>query len=181
MMYQSYSGYAATTRLPNGSASIEEAKSFVRAGPLRQIERAYLSILLATFLACSSNAESGDRSHGIAGEWIEIYPRSEARMELTLHDDSSASGTYTDPEVPSGAIGDAVTEWRIGSRLTPDGLCLRFGEYFSCQGYRLQGDTLFLADGVGTVLVRSNAVNGTVRYVPRSRLNPSAPGESGKM
>jgi hypothetical protein len=141
---------------------------------------AFATIALGALTACSDEAESPPPTGPqLTGKWTEIYPRRDASLVLVLHADSSVSGTFTDPDALEGESPLTATQWRIDSRFTPGGLCIRFGEVFTCQGYSVRADTLFLANGSGTVLVRSGAVDSTIEYRPTSRLEAPVPGDSG--
>jgi hypothetical protein len=113
----------------------------------------------------------------VTGEWVEIYPRWEEGLTLTMRADSSAAGTLFDADSAGG--GATVTGWMIGTPAMPAGLCLRFGEQYNCQAFDVRGDTLFLADLRRSVLVRPRALNRTLRFVPSSSPPPPVPGDSG--
>jgi hypothetical protein len=136
---------------------------------------------LLSLLACAKEEAKPSTEQTIAsmvtGEWVEIYPRWEEGLTLTMHDDSSATGTLFDADSAGG--GAAVTGWKIGARAMPAALCLRFGEQSSCQAFDVRGDTLFLADLRGSVLVRPRALDRTLRFVPGSSPPPPVPGDSG--
>lgn len=139
-------------------------------------------ISLCVFAACSStDAPESHEQAGpqLVGEWIEVYPRGAARLSLVLNADSSASGTFTDPDARPGERFGPVSGWRIGTTGVPGPLCIRYGEAGTCQGYSIQGDTLFLANGVRTVLVRSSALNAAHRYIPTRHITLPGPGDSG--
>lgn len=70
--------------------------------------------------------------------------------------------------------------WHRGTFIMPEGLCLEAGEASHCQHYLLIADTLWLADGVGSVYVRDDG-DRTARPsadLIRRRLVPGPPGGS---
>lgn len=139
-------------------------------------------IVLHAFTACTGRdaPETAERAVSpLVGEWIEIHPRREARLSLVLNADSSASGTFTEPDALPGEPFGPVAGWRLGTTGAPGSLCIHYGPVSTCQGYSIQADTLFLANGSRTVLVRSSVVDDALEYVPVRQITVPAPGDSG--
>lgn len=113
----------------------------------------------------------------VTGDWVEVYPRWDDGLILAIRADSTAAGTFFDADGAGG--GRPASAWKIGSRAMPAGLCIRFGEEYSCQGFVVRGDSLFLADLRRTVLVRAAAVKRGERYIPRRSARAPVPGDSG--
>ena len=121
------------------------------------------TVLLLGSCAQSENAEL---AQPVTGEWIEVYPRGGRGISLVLNPDSTAAGNFTDTHIGGDSI--PVSRWQLGAWAMPGGLCLGFGEQFSCQGYALRGDTLFLADPSRTALVRRERFDASRPYDPRA-------------
>ena len=123
--------------------------------------RTLLALSIVSGLACRVEESPPDPAHPsvLAGRWIQMYPAIGALDTLTLYEDGRVSGSVA-------GIGDDLpvptNYWRIGHRLMPGGFCIgeerppltRPTPQRHCQGYRLVGDTLWLANGNRTTFLR---------------------------
>lgn len=132
-----------------------------------------LFVASVAILACADQAAEPTEASALVGDWIAVYPPASLRLTLSLGDGGSANGTFFDPN--AGGTAKSVTGWKLGAALMKDGLCLRHGEASSCQGYRLVGDTLFLADVARTVLVRPRSFVDSLPYLPSERVDAPRP------
>ena len=111
--------------------------------------------------ACQPEERPADPAHPtvLVGHWIQMYPATGALDTVRIHEDGGVSGSVAgfdnSAEMPH-------TYWRIGNRLMPGGFCIgeekpsltRPTPQRHCQGYRLAGDTLWLANQNRTAFLR---------------------------
>jgi hypothetical protein len=142
------------------------------------VSRTLVGFALLLSLACAGSNESRERppQYALVGDWVEVYPATRRGNRLTLRADSSAAGNFTDPDEPRFAA--LVRRWRIGAEFMPNGLCLGYEDYYSCQSWRVAGDTLWLANLGGTVFVRANAYREEQEYQFDRDLRAPVPGDS---
>ena len=135
--------------------------------------RTRLALPAIAIAACAS----GDAEHGAAtavqqalvGSWIRVYPSVGAPDTITLYADGRVTGSTTgiDRETPV-----PLAQWRLGDPLMPNGLCIGTERARHCQGFRLSGDTLGLANQKRAVFVRASAMRPGAR--PATLLSPPA-------
>ena len=97
----------------------------------------------------------------LVGTWLRIYPASPRRVAIILRGDGTAVGqTLAVSAYPL----EWISEWGVGSDpsfLGPTDLCFSNprlnGGTQVCSGWILKGDTLALANGQNTVLLRAAA------------------------
>ncbi len=119
----------------------------------------------------------------LVGHWIQVYPATGALDTVSLDDDGRVSRS-----VVGFDLHEVIphTYWQIGAAVMPGGFCI--GEekpalthpnpQRHCQGYRLLGDTLWLANQNRTVFVRVPQDGRVLALAPWSspRRAVSAPG-----
>lgn len=88
----------------------------------------------------------------LVGGWIQVYPECVWGDTVVLRADGSATGAAA--TVFAQPL-ERLSEWRVGDPLGPTDLCFTDQKASSCSGWWLTGDTLALADGQSTVLVRA--------------------------
>lgn len=113
-------------------------------------------LLLLISVGCSRGAgpHSADAT-ALIGRWIQVYPAEGALDTLILREDGTVRGSVSGFD-PSGA--HDITHWNIGTRLMPGGFCIGEGagkdKFSYCQGFLIEGDTLWFANRRRSVFVR---------------------------
>lgn len=147
------------------------------------IERAIAVALVTTLAACAPAAEKDDPNPPpLVGTWLAVSPSALAGDTLVLLADGTAMGASRVID----AEAKAISRWQIGARVMPGGFCVRAEESLWCQGFRLSGDTLGLANQSRTVFLRVTGPGGAARTAARLRtedfrhvrVGAPAPGES---
>jgi hypothetical protein len=117
---------------------------------------------VATLLpSCTDDDESVSARQpfpdSLQGIWVRVYPDAGGADTLVLDPEGIASGPVT---AVAGRPMAGISRWQIGSPvgITND-LCVGDAVVFSCSGYQVRGDTLALANGQQTVLVRAGSVD----------------------
>ncbi len=116
-------------------------------------------------LGCAKNELPHTRLYPTAfvGNWVAVYPFAGLRDTLRLSVDGTASGSGR----AFGELDWPATAWRPGPKMPemPDGICITVTERVYCMAARVRNDTMALANGQGTVLVRAAALarNGISR------------------
>jgi peroxiredoxin len=87
----------------------------------------------------------------LIGQWVRVYPYGGGRDTLVLNPDGGTLGPATALDVDPMK---RISQWAVGE----SGLCLADGVIWVCAGYELRGDTLAVANGDYTVLVRPRQV-----------------------
>lgn len=130
--------------------------------------------VVASMFACDRPASTASH-HSLEGRWLQVIPSSADKGWMELDSTGVARGQVTTYSLDETL---QLTGWHRGTSIMPDGLCLEAGEASHCQHYLLVTDTLWLADGVGSVYVR-DAGNRSARPsadLIRRRLVPGPPG-----
>jgi hypothetical protein len=153
-----------------------------------QMSKLSFSLLPALMLliACGTGPESGrttggeqeDQTHprALVGSWTKVFPPSEG-IVLVLAADGSATGqgAYVGQIDGFGAI----KAWQVGDPGMPGGLCLRGERLLSCQGFRLTGDTLLLANEERSIFYRSvhlpRSGDSAAQHAPPAHMEIHAP------
>jgi len=108
-------------------------------------------------------AEAAARYHpdSLVGAWVRVYPASPRRLAIILRKDGTAVGQT--PAAYAYPL-EWISQWSVGDDphgLGPNDLCFSnprlHGETRVCSGWILRGDTLALANGQNTVLIRAAA------------------------
>jgi hypothetical protein len=116
-------------------------------------------LILLTAAGCAGcHHELGQSAQAVpdslVGTWVCVYPSTGFGDTLVLNADGSADG-------PASAVSDdniqGVLRWYTDDPLQPGGVCFGDPARFVCSGYRLRGDTLALANGAQTVLIRAGS------------------------
>lgn len=115
----------------------------------------YLFLLLIS-VGCSRGAgrQAADAT-ALIGHWIQVYPAEGALDTLILRADGTVRGSVSGFD-PSGS--HDLTHWNIGTPLMPGGFCIGEGKgkdkFSHCQGFLIEGDTLWFANRRSSVFVR---------------------------
>ncbi len=125
------------------------------------------AVLAITLAACSGDQDPATAAPPLAGEWIRVYPPDGALDTLILHDDGRVGGSTAG--LDSSAY--RFIRWKVGDPLMPGGFCVGEGDrggkhLWACQGFRLVGDTLALANQNRTVFLRVPADGHVVASTP---------------
>jgi hypothetical protein len=98
-----------------------------------------------------------DHPDSLVASWVRVYPPCGGCDTMVLHRDGSAAGpatsVYADPVEP-------ILSWVVGVPYGPTDLCFIGERNVSCSGWVLKGDTLALANGQNTVLIRAARFDG---------------------
>jgi hypothetical protein len=106
--------------------------------------------------SCSCGDEEVEPSRwqypdSLLGSWVRVYPGPAGVDTVVVEPDGVARG-------PKSAVSadhiERITRWEI-SWIDPRSLCFGHNRHAECSGYQLRGDTLALANGQHTVLVRA--------------------------
>ncbi|HET7623122.1 MAG TPA: hypothetical protein VFK39_14550 [Gemmatimonadaceae bacterium] len=107
-------------------------------------------------MSCSYEADrTAAGASKLSGRWIQVYPAEGALDTLILR----AGGTVGGSVAGFDSYGSReLTHWHIGTQLMPGGFCIGEGEGKDkaalCQGFLIEGDTLWFANRRKSVFVR---------------------------
>jgi hypothetical protein len=113
----------------------------------------------AMLTACGAGQEVREPNphfpDSLVGSWVRVYPPASGADTLVLEPGGAASGPATTVADPL----EHIARWRVGFLLGPTDLCLGDARTYVCSAYQLRGDTLALANGQHTVLMRAGAIS----------------------
>jgi hypothetical protein len=120
-------------------------------------------IVAATLTGCSCQQEAREANaqfpDSLVGSWVRVYPAPAGRDTILIMPDGVASGSHAVlSEVPRSAEHGRIIQWIIDLRFGPHDICFGDGGDSWCSNYELRGDTLALADGHNTVLLRAGSL-----------------------
>jgi len=120
-------------------------------------------IVTAMLMGCSCHQEAREANaqfpDSLVGSWIRVYPAQAARDTMVIDPDGAASGAHSViSETPRSEEHSRITYWIVDQRFGPHDLCFGDGWDSWCSNYELRGDTLALADGHNTVLIRAGSM-----------------------
>lgn len=117
-------------------------------------------LLTSLWVIGGEEAELSSEHHpdSLVGTWVRVYPASQRRLAIVLRRDGTAAGQT--PAVYAYPL-DWISAWGVGEGLVPTYICFSnprlHGKTRVCSGWVLRGDTLALANGQNTVLIRAAA------------------------
>ena len=125
-------------------------------GAIRVASGLLVTVLGSAAVGCSTRADAPASTPPIVGTWVQVYPKVGALDTVKFGMDSSLSGSTMHVATPLPSAG----HWKIDAPVDPDQLCLGGDSlgarppHWVCQAYRLNGDTLWLANGSETTFLR---------------------------
>jgi hypothetical protein len=124
-------------------------------------------ILLVISTGCSRGADRRTAAaSNLVGRWIQVYPAEGALDTLILHADGTIGGSVAGFDSYGSR---ELTHWDLGTPLMPGGFCIGEGEgkdkFSHCQGFVIEGDTLWFANRRKSVFVRVPSDGRRIRLV----------------
>ncbi len=113
-------------------------------------------LLMTISVGGSDEGEPPSQSHpdSLVASWVRAYPECGGCDTITLRHDGTATGPTT---AVYGHPLERISEWMVGFPLGPTDLCFVDDGIPVCSGWVLRGDTLALANGQNTILIRATA------------------------